>query len=351
MYPPVIVHRQAQQNGRSRISRSIIVHMLFLSGAHNPDRLFFRASSGSANLVLMLCNVSIHLSLLLLLALAFSACDTENNSAVSGDFDPADLFDAGDNDADRDAPIEYPDVDCAKPSFKGAAMVQVQTPMGVKYCIDKTKVTKAEYLSFLHSAKFPSDLLKDHPRCAYLTHFNPEPLQSDSETYKPYPFKPSNAPMTSIDHCRAAAYCAWAGKRLCGSVGGGPMYYGISSSASKDAGVDITNSRDVEQSQWYNACTSGGRYEFSTGEKSPLELNCDTSADSTVLSLCPGPTAPFSSIYGMTSMLFEMEDMCGQSGCAFRGGPLNNEDNELRCDSETNEGVSLTNASFRCCAD
>ena len=62
----------------------------------------------------------------------------------------------------------------------------------------------------------------------------------------------SDAPVTCIDWCDAHAYCAWAGKRLCGSIGGGPN---IPSSVSI-AGAD----------QWYRACSHAGDHKFPYGD-------------------------------------------------------------------------------------
>ena len=61
-----------------------------------------------------------------------------------------------------------------------------------------------------------------------------------------YTFQPSEPgadpehPVTHVDFCDAVAFCAWAGKRLCGKIGGGELSFAELSLAS--------------ESQWFAAC-------------------------------------------------------------------------------------------------
>ena len=56
--------------------------------------------------------------------------------------------------------------------------------------------------------------------------------------------------MTGVDFCDAAAYCAWADKRLCGKVGGGSLA--------------LAELADATKSQWFVACggPSGQPYPY-----------------------------------------------------------------------------------------
>jgi formylglycine-generating enzyme required for sulfatase activity len=49
-------------------------------------------------------------------------------------------------------------------------------------------------------------------------------------------------PVTNVTFCEARAFCEWAGKRLCGRVGGGEL---------------ATGELTTQTSAWFNACTAG----------------------------------------------------------------------------------------------
>ncbi|HEY3500662.1 MAG TPA: SUMF1/EgtB/PvdO family nonheme iron enzyme, partial [Polyangiaceae bacterium] len=81
-----------------------------------------------------------------------------------------------------------------------------------KFCIDSTEVTYAEYATFLAS--------------------NPAPQTDDAcswNTFVPstgWPGTNPQLPVAHVDFCDARGYCAWAGKRLCGEIGGGSFAFG-----------------------------------------------------------------------------------------------------------------------------
>jgi formylglycine-generating enzyme required for sulfatase activity len=111
-------------------------------------------------------------------------------------------------------------------------MVEIPLPDGTSFCIDSTEVTIADYTAFLQ-AKYP---LANQPSfCASNDTF-------DSGNV-PVPFIES-LPQVYIDWCDAYAYCAWAGKRMCGRIGGGSL--------------TIAEYADPTKSQWVYACTGGG---------------------------------------------------------------------------------------------
>src|SRR6185437_7737843 len=128
-------------------------------------------------------------------------------------------------------------------------MVTVTSPSGVSYRIDNTEVTQASYSLFLASHPQPDP---SSSACSWKTTFEPgkEPSQTlgvdgrcakKQATFFDPPTKGSD-PVVCVDWCDAQAYCAWAGKRLCGAIGGGPA----------------TTYGDPNESQWYNACSNGG---------------------------------------------------------------------------------------------
>ena len=113
----------------------------------------------------------------------------------------------------------------------GSPMVEVHMPDGTPYCIDVRRAEEADYAAFLDSDPpiegLPPEL------CSELTDFGP--IMGPSETGAVW-----------VNWCTAYAYCAWAGKRLCGRVEG--------------------NGGGVNDSEWYNACSDGGAHAYAWGD-------------------------------------------------------------------------------------
>ena len=61
-----------------------------------------------------------------------------------------------------------------------------------------------------------------------------------------------NQPVGWVDWCDAYAFCRWAGKRMCGKIGGGPNAF---------SDYDKPN-----QSQWYRACSKAGAFRYPYGQ-------------------------------------------------------------------------------------
>jgi hypothetical protein len=91
------------------------------------------------------------------------------------------------------------------PAGPGPEMVAIQTPTGW-YCMDSTEVSEDHYATFIDT----SPATAGQPEvCAW------------NDTYVGFnvePYERSDRPRTWIDWCDARAYCAWAGKRLCGAT-------------------------------------------------------------------------------------------------------------------------------------
>jgi sulfatase modifying factor 1 len=128
------------------------------------------------------------------------------------------------------------------PSLPGPALVEIPAPGGGHFCIDSTEVTNAHYATWLAS----SPEVKNQPAvCAWNDTFIPA-------AGWPAPSGKENEPIRRVDWCDAFAYCAAAGKHLCGKIGGGPVVYD-------------DKLGDPMQSQWLDACTAGGTRDFPYG--------------------------------------------------------------------------------------
>jgi formylglycine-generating enzyme len=210
------------------------------------------------------------------------------------------------------------------------------------FCIDATEVTNRQYQAFL--AAKGSDLSGQPPLCAgkNLT-FTP-----DAE-YAPWPYPDERAdhPVVNMDWCDAHAFCQWAGKRLCGKIGGGSL--------------DWKSVTDPRVSQWASACTRAGSRAYAYGQVFRTGI-CNVQhirlpvATTPVGSLgeCQGG---YDGVYDMIGNVEEWTDACGKDPklgdvCSVVGGSYAPPEEEPTCASEYNEKLLYTwhRRGFRCCS-
>jgi formylglycine-generating enzyme required for sulfatase activity len=248
--------------------------------------------------------------------------------------------DAQESGSVTDADASLPEAGCP------AGMVQVPAPGGGKpYCVDSTEVTNKAYGAFLAVAE-PPDASSQIAECAWNTSFEAGTLGAD------------NLPIGSINWCDAYAYCAWAGKRLCGAVGGGsyPFANGYPSLAS----------------QWYAACSRGGAqvypygntYQRTTCNGRPLDAGTMLPVGS-----LPGCEGGYPGIFDMSGNVSEFIDSCDttpQSGCGstgpecdlcllvgggFLSGGADGSNIACTYPNEVYRNSHYVDNGFRCCAD
>ncbi len=243
---------------------------------------------------------------------------------------------------------------CNPASNHGPTMIEVPTSAGSapSFCIDSTEVTQAHYGAFLGA----NPIAAQGPPCA------------ENATYLPGGDAPSgcfayavntasSAPVTCLDWCDAKAFCAWAGKELCGKLGGGDVDFGGGEGA------------DIQQSQWFAACTANDppSHPFPWGG-APDNGQCFSSLAS------PAPTGPapvgskascevlgLPPLFDMAGNVAEWEDSCdGKPGaapdqpCRARGGDYAMSGNGLRCDAlniNPKRKATDIHVGFRCCAN
>ncbi len=223
----------------------------------------------------------------------------------------------------------------------GSPMVRIDSSWG-SYCIDKREATISEFNEYLVAPGAPFDAPAVY--CAGQKATRPtkniDPLAGDF---------PANA----MTWCYAHAFCKWAGKRLCGAIGGG------------SAPVD---SADLH-GEWTYACANGTmNLAYAYGATyDPTVCNSDdhpaSGGSGYVMKPltkpgCHGTVAPFSSIYDMTGNIGEYDNTVSDFGDAGgfvirgRGGyPAAGVD--TRCDSASGFGIEGygSGAGIRCCAD
>ncbi len=256
----------------------------------------------------------------------------------------ADSSSPADDAATTDAPTSVPDGSDSGGTPKpcsgtaGPALVQVGA-----FCIDATEVTNDNYAAFL--AASPTTSLAPSPACSYKSNFTP------SASWPATPNKATN-PVVYVDWCDAYAYCAWAGKHLCGAVGGG--------ASSKAAVADKTID------EWYIACSKDGANVYPYGGNTYQQGACN---DSESLAKGTRPVASFTGceggytgIFDMNGNAYEWEDACDVSAgasdsCIIRGGSWNFSGAQYGgCNTYFNDYVversnTFNDTGFRCCSN
>jgi formylglycine-generating enzyme required for sulfatase activity len=208
----------------------------------------------------------------------------------------------------------------------GPELLPIETPKGW-FCIDSTEVKNWHYADFVDTGP----ALDGQPEyCA----FNQSYTSFGTETKK---VPRDNYPYSGADYCDARAYCAWAGKRLCGGIGGGPVDY--------DAYADAT------QSEWYFACSAGGTRVYPYGNTYD-EKRCGTKGHRAgAVFTCVGG---FPGLYDMSGNAPEWDETCAtwegpDDACRIRSSGALAE--QLRCQSVAEYGRRSSYAGIRCCAD
>jgi formylglycine-generating enzyme required for sulfatase activity len=211
------------------------------------------------------------------------------------------------------------------------------------FCIDSTEVTNNQYLAFLVAAH--GDTSGQIPACSWNTTYAPG-------TPWPAPTGQESNPVANVDWCDAYAYCRWAGKRLCGAVGGGTVPTGQGSMAGKD--------------QWYTACShfADSIHDYPTGNTYDI-VNCnnfDHEAGATVPVASLPCEGGYDGIFDMAGNVREWEDFCDTSGgdaggakdnCITRGGSYHESYQGTRCDAFLGYGrqTMAPQMGFRCCSN
>jgi formylglycine-generating enzyme required for sulfatase activity len=234
----------------------------------------------------------------------------------------------------------------------GPPLVEVPAPGGGRYCIDATEVTNAQYKAFLDTGPSTSG---QPVECGFNTTLVPD----DGSSPDTWPATgKDDYPVGYVDWCDAHAYCQWAGKRLCGKIGGGPNGY--------------RDYADATKSEWFNACSMGGVNKYPYGDSyqqttcvgndydgmSGYQTSSDVAQPVGSATGCHGTAFPFDAIFDLSGNEFEWEDSCDAATgmadwCRARGGYYGTFASGLVCDDNAIGGRDylLENWGFRCCAD
>jgi formylglycine-generating enzyme required for sulfatase activity len=211
------------------------------------------------------------------------------------------------------------------------------------YCIDATEVTQLAYAVFWLSGSKPAL----SAACSWKVGHLPSCSFSSS----------SNLPVGCVDWCDAQRYCAWAGKRLCGAIGGGPAVFA--------SGADPA-------SEWYRACAGangdaypyGDVYEGQTCVTSDYDGVSGYQAQTDELQPAGSAAGCVGSVEGLHDMsgnVSEWVDACDDEAvapqdqhCLDRSATYYWSANENACDfawTVDKRSDRYVDVGFRCCAD
>jgi formylglycine-generating enzyme len=230
----------------------------------------------------------------------------------------------------------------AMPGSAGPPMIRAMRADGSCYWIDRTEVSRSQYEAFVAAAMGPS---LQPAYCQWNIDFTTADCDGEAST------KPSTGPeqpITCVDQCDAAAFCAFAGKRLCAGR----------------AGAAATN---AEVSEWFAACSNRGLTQYPYGNTYDADAcngadrrdtgcsggSCQT-VDTGVLLTCDTED----SVSDLSGNVAEWTSECNaQSGardaCTVRGGSVRDNGGLVQCSSIVSLDRSFADAftGFRCCAD
>jgi formylglycine-generating enzyme len=226
-------------------------------------------------------------------------------------------------------------VDSGFCSAKGGPTMVELSVGGARFCIDSTEVTVAQYKVFLDALDTGEQ--PDKPTfCAFNTNYAP----NCSGAHATDPEQPVNC----IDWCDAWAFCKWAGKRLCGKIGGG-------SNSTSDR-------NNPSKSQWFAACTRGGARTYAYGND-PVQGKCSELADKPAkVKSHAGCEGGYEGLFDVTGNVGEWEDSCsGATGeadyCRRRGGDIIDVAEDQICAQEFSlpRNSRRVAGGIRCCKD
>jgi formylglycine-generating enzyme required for sulfatase activity len=216
-------------------------------------------------------------------------------------------------------------------------------PPGIRvgaYCIDSTEVTNAQYQTFVLA--LDGGAPAQPPECARNASLLPN-----------YGWPPGVGegalPVVGVDWCDARAFCAWAGKRLCGRIGGGGT-------------LRYDEGNDPARDQWYRACSANGAHLYPYGDAYQAATCNGTSNLRAPVGSFASCVGGYPGLYDMSGNVMEWEDLCdpdpdggghASDACRVRGGGSNDSPAVLACTStfSPRRDYAVAPIGFRCCSE
>jgi len=201
------------------------------------------------------------------------------------------------------------------------------------YCIDSTEVTNEQYAKFTINPLAPSEV----PDCEWKTIWaKPNYISSQS-----------NDPVGMVDWCDAKAYCQWAGKRLCGRIGGG---------AQPENSSDGVNENLDE---WYRVCSDGGKLRFSYGQTYDATKCNSSSGGMKPVASMPECVSAQGRVFDLLGNTWEWVNACTELTsdgkdkvqCEHRGGSCGFDEQSCLAHLTQARTFRVSDIGIRCCSD
>ncbi|MCA9681947.1 MAG: SUMF1/EgtB/PvdO family nonheme iron enzyme, partial [Myxococcales bacterium] len=158
---------------------------------------------------------------------------------------------------------------------------------GGGFMIDATEVSNEQYAAMI-DVEFDASVLP--AGCEWKSQFVPEDWSDDLD---------GTLPVVGVDWCDAMVYCAWAGKELCGAVGGGA--------------TSLDNAEDAEGDAWFRACSEAGVRVFPYGaDYDPSACNGDDAAQDGLwpVGSMPSCEGGVTGLFDMSGNVWEWTNAC-----------------------------------------
>jgi formylglycine-generating enzyme required for sulfatase activity len=221
--------------------------------------------------------------------------------------------------------------------FDDMVMVRVHTDDG-DFCIDQTEVTRGQFDRFVKSNPDLSTLYESSA-CSLVTDVRPFAY--------PFPAGTGAFPVGGVGYCGAEAYCAYAGKTLCGAINGDALAVALFNNPRYDA--------------WMRACGGESGLTYPYGDSYDADA-CNTERSG---GHAPTPVGLFAEcaspdgVYDLSGNVWEWVRACTQDvntsdPCYVRGGASTSSatDDEFACNHapRTSPRADKTaDIGFSCC--
>jgi formylglycine-generating enzyme required for sulfatase activity len=251
------------------------------------------------------------------------------------------------DDGSADGSTEFDGAGLPCTSAHGPMMVRVGTAAN-NFCIDSSEITVAQYREFTTAKGL--DVGGQSIECTWNTSYAAGFGGADE------------IPVAGIDWCDARAYCAWAGKRLCGKHANGAFA----------GSVGVADLGDFNTHEWLLACSNIGQLRYPYGGiQQPTACNTGENDAGRTLPVKSKPSCQggFPGVYDMIGNLWEWFDGpclppeagvdAGDAGpakeeCFVKGGAFLNAGSNLDCRVDGRGATRDRRGQeigFRCCAD